>query len=83
MSPSYKHILPAIAFLLALAAPAAHAEKAVIALPNLVKISPTLTTSGQPSPEALAGLAAQGFEAVVYVAPPWVSNAVADELMKE
>ena len=47
--------------------------------PNLVAISPRLVTSGQPSAEALAGLAAQGFEAVVYLAPPTVADAVRDE----
>ena len=38
-------------------------------------------TSGQPSAEALAGLAAQGFEAVIYLAPPTVSDAVRDEAL--
>jgi protein tyrosine phosphatase (PTP) superfamily phosphohydrolase (DUF442 family) len=47
--------------------------------PNVVEISPKLTTSGQPTREALAGLAAQGFEAVIYLAPPTVSDAVRDE----
>lgn len=35
--------------------------------PNLVEITPRLITSGQPSAEALAGLGAQGFEAVIYL----------------
>ena len=47
--------------------------------PNVVEISPQLVTSGQPSADALAGLGAQGFGAVVYLAPPSVSDAVRDE----
>lgn len=47
--------------------------------PNVIEISPKLTTSGQPTRDALAGLAAQGFEAVIYLAPPTVSDAVRDE----
>ena len=47
--------------------------------PNRVDITPRLVTSGQPSAEALAGLAAQGFDAVIYLAPPTVSDAVREE----
>ena len=47
--------------------------------PNRVDISERLVTSGQASAETLAGLAAQGFEAVVYLAPPTVADAVRDE----
>ncbi|HUP97874.1 MAG TPA: protein tyrosine phosphatase family protein [Usitatibacter sp.] len=47
--------------------------------PNIVEISPRLVTSGQPTAEALAGLKAEGFEAVIYLAPPNVSDAVRDE----
>lgn len=47
--------------------------------PNVVEISPRLVTSGQPSAEALAGLKASGFDAVIYLAPPTVSDAVRDE----
>jgi len=46
---------------------------------NLVEISPRLVTSGQPSAEMLANLKAQGFEAVIYLAPPTVMDAVRDE----
>lgn len=49
--------------------------------PNVVEINPRLVTSGQPSAEALSGLAAEGFEAVIYLAPPTVSDAVRDEAM--
>jgi len=47
--------------------------------PNVVSISPELVTAGQPTPRALAQLAAGGFEAVIYLAPPSVSDAVAAE----
>jgi protein tyrosine phosphatase (PTP) superfamily phosphohydrolase (DUF442 family) len=50
-------------------------------MPNRVEITPRLVTSGQPSAEALAGLAATGFEAVIYLAPPTVSDAVRDEAL--
>lgn len=56
------------------AAPAADAP-----LPNRVDISPKLVTSGQPSAGALATLKANGFEAVIYLAPPTVHDAVRDE----
>src|SRR5688572_19886694 len=65
---------------LALAALAACtlAEAAPIA-PNLVEISPRLVTSGQPTAEGLARLKAEGFGAVIYLAPPTVPDAVRDE----
>ena len=47
--------------------------------PNVVEISPRLVTSGQPSAEALSTLKALGFEAVIYLAPPTVHDAVRDE----
>jgi len=47
--------------------------------PNVVVISAQLVTSGQPSAGALAQLASQGFGAVIYLAPPSVSDAVRDE----
>ena len=47
--------------------------------PNVVAITPRLTTSGQPTAAALAGLGAAGFEAVIYLVPGGVSDAVADE----
>ncbi len=47
--------------------------------PNMVVISPQLVTSGQPNSDQLGNLAAQGFEAVIYLAPPWVSDAIIDE----
>jgi len=47
--------------------------------PNVVEISSTLVTSGQPSAAALGTLKARGFEAVIYLAPPTVHDAVRDE----
>ena len=49
------------------------------ALPNMVEITPRLVTSGQPSADALAKLKAQGFEAVIDLAPPTVQDAVREE----
>ena len=47
--------------------------------PNLVQATPGIYTSGQPSAKSLEGLKAQGFEAVVYLAPPTVGDAVPGE----
>ncbi len=65
---------------LAIGAPAAAWPQASrLVAPNVVEISPRLVTSGQPSAEALAGLKAQDFDAVIYLAPPTVADAVRDE----
>ncbi|WIT12619.1 protein tyrosine phosphatase family protein [Paucibacter sediminis] len=56
---------------------AAHA--APPAPPNLVALSEQLVTSGQPSADWLATLGAQGFDAVIYLAPPTVGDAVREE----
>jgi protein tyrosine phosphatase (PTP) superfamily phosphohydrolase (DUF442 family) len=71
----WSRILYSLALLLTLARSDASAQ------PNRVEITPLLVTSGQPSAEALAGLAAQGFEAVIYLAPPTVPDAVRDEAL--
>jgi protein tyrosine phosphatase (PTP) superfamily phosphohydrolase (DUF442 family) len=55
------------------------AQPTRLAAPNLVEVSSRLVTSGQPSAEALAGLKAQGFEAVIYLVPPNAHDAVRDE----
>ncbi|MBT9490406.1 MAG: protein tyrosine phosphatase family protein [Rubrivivax sp.] len=47
--------------------------------PNPVQISPRLLTSGQPTPQALAGLGQRGFQAVLYLAPSTVEDAVPEE----
>ena len=68
-------------FIWMLAVSVASAQSHSAGAPNRVDISARLVTSGQPSAEALAGLAAQGFEAVIYLAPPTVSDAVRDEAL--
>lgn len=70
-----------LAFLLMLITSAALAQPQSTGAPNRVDITSRLVTSGQPSAEALAGLAAQGFEAVIYLAPPTVADAVRDEAL--
>jgi len=55
------------------------AQQPALKAPNVVPITASLVTSGQPPAETLAELAAQGFEAVVYLAPPSVGDAVRDE----
>jgi protein tyrosine phosphatase (PTP) superfamily phosphohydrolase (DUF442 family) len=50
-----------------------------VSAPNVVVVSPRLVTSGQPSRSALAALRSQGYEAVIYLAPPTVQDAVRDE----
>ena len=49
------------------------------AAPNTVVVSQRLTTSAQPSREFLQGLGARGFQVLVYLAPPTVPDALADE----
>lgn len=61
------------------AARAGAADGPALHAPNVVVISPQLVTAGQPSAAALAGLADQGFGAVVYLAPATVSDAVSGE----
>ena len=46
---------------------------------NVVTVSDRLVTSGQPTSNSLATLSKQGFQAVIYLAPPTVSNAVSNE----
>jgi len=47
--------------------------------PNVVEISPTLVTAGQPTASALRSLAALQFDAVIYLAPFTVPDAIAEE----
>ena len=67
------------ALLMAFAAMPVRAADAVLQAPNVVALSPRLVTSGQPTAAALAQLRAQGFGAVIYLAPPTVSDAVPGE----
>jgi len=50
-----------------------------IKAPNVVSISENLVTAGQPTAESLAGLSKLGFKAVIYLAPPTVRDAIANE----
>jgi len=71
-----KHLL----LLCLLLASGAQADAAAPAAPpNLVALSEQLVTSGQPSADWLATLGAQGFDAVIYLAPPTVGDALREE----
>lgn len=64
------------------AAPAAVLPPAPIAgimAPNVMVIRPNLVTAGQPTRESLQGLKAEGYDAVIYLAPGNTADAVADE----
>jgi len=67
--------------LLALGSALAHGAVPAVTLdaPNPDEVSPTLITAGQPSPKALAGLGASGVQAVIYLAPLSVPDAVRNE----
>lgn len=69
-------ILAATAFALTTLAAQAEAPRG---MQNVVEITSQLTTSGQPNAEALGTLRDQGYEAVVYLAPPTVGDAVREE----
>jgi len=66
---------------LALTMPLARARAQAIDLeaPNPVRVSPRLITSGQPTRGALASLSKLGIQAVIYLAPGTVQDAVKDE----
>jgi len=77
---SMLNILCSVSFaLLSLVTASSFAQPSRLAAPNVVEVSPQLVTSGQPTAEALTGLKAQGFAAVIYLAPQTVSDAVPDE----
>jgi protein tyrosine phosphatase (PTP) superfamily phosphohydrolase (DUF442 family) len=69
----------ALVVLLLSFATVARAGDQAIEAPNVVVISPRLVTSGQPTAQALAKLGAQGFKAVIYLAPPTVRDAIPNE----
>lgn len=58
-----------------------HCEATDLAIqaPNVVAISPLLVSSGQPNVASLKHLAQLGFDAVIYLAPTTVSDAVLGE----
>ncbi len=57
----------------------ANAASTAFGAPNPVVISSQLMTSGQPDAAQLARLKEAGFDAVIYLAPPTVGDAVRDE----
>ena len=69
-------LLCMVALLAAGCATAAHDSTEA---PNVVPIDAHLVTSGQPSAKGLRGLRSQGFDAVIYLAPSTVQDAIADE----
>lgn len=78
-TPTGQRLVVVLAAAWLAACPQRPAPGAALEAPNLVAISPLLVTSGQPGPRALAQLGALGFGAVIYLAPPTVPDAVADE----
>lgn len=64
-----------------IAGQAAEAPKPIagIVAPNTVVISPTLVTAGQPNRESLQHLKAEGYAAVISLAPGNTADAVTDE----
>jgi protein tyrosine phosphatase (PTP) superfamily phosphohydrolase (DUF442 family) len=70
-----RHLVLTLALLPVMAPARAQALDA----PNVVHITRRLVTSGQPPAETLGRLASLGFQAVVYLAPNTVSNAVKRE----
>ena len=68
-----------LAILVSALAIAVHLPASALTAPNVVAIDANLVTSGQPNARALANLSAEGFEAVIYLAPSTVSDAVKDE----
>ncbi len=74
------HLYRPLAFALTIAATqTVFGQVPRLVAPNVVIVSPHLVTSGQPSADALSDLKSLGFEAVIYLAPPTVSDAVRDE----
>jgi protein tyrosine phosphatase (PTP) superfamily phosphohydrolase (DUF442 family) len=78
-APRGRHIALALAALGVLVALPSSAQRSAPFAPNVVEVSPRLVTSGQPPEKGLSTLGALGFEAVIYLAPPTVSDAVRDE----
>jgi protein tyrosine phosphatase (PTP) superfamily phosphohydrolase (DUF442 family) len=77
--PDFNAMWMAAGLILASVPLAAAAQAAAFAAPNVVEIGPRLVTSGQPSAQALESLKTQGFDVVIYLAPPTVHDAVRDE----
>lgn len=77
--PSTKLIIATVALALNAFTASARAKDPALHAPNVVPISASIVTSGQPTAEALAHLSEQGFKAVIYLAPPTVGDAVPGE----
>ncbi len=58
---------------------AAWGAASALTAPNVVPIADKLATSGQPPASSLAVLSAEGFQAVIYLAPNTVQDAVPEE----
>jgi protein tyrosine phosphatase (PTP) superfamily phosphohydrolase (DUF442 family) len=78
MTIARRSLLAALAAVAALPWPA-QAQDTAIKAPNVVPITPMLTTSGQPTRESLERLGAEGYAGVIYLAPLTVPDAVRDE----
>jgi protein tyrosine phosphatase (PTP) superfamily phosphohydrolase (DUF442 family) len=50
-----------------------------VTAPNVVQVSPLLVTAGQPTRESLQGLEANGYDAVIYLAPGDSADAIPEE----
>ena len=77
--PGWRASFPVVTLMLT--ASLALAQPRSTSMPNRVDINPRLVTSGQPSAGTLESLLEQGFDAVIYLAPPTVSDAVRDEAL--
>jgi protein tyrosine phosphatase (PTP) superfamily phosphohydrolase (DUF442 family) len=71
----FKRFLVGMAFVIGPGAAAQDVKPAE----NTIAVSSKLVTSAQPSREFLQTLEAQGFQVLVYLAPPTVPDAIADE----
>jgi len=83
-NPIRRHLtLSAMLLAAALSSPMQSAEPpapvAGVVAPNVVVISPMLVTAGQPTRASLQGLKAQGYGAVIYLAPGDSKDAIPDE----
>ncbi len=76
---SRKLVLASAVALAGCGASAATPDTPALSAPNVVAITQRLITSGQPPAQTLAALGSQGFQAVIYLAPPTVHDAVRDE----
>jgi len=62
-----------------LSQPAGHYKEPFAGIKNFLRLSPRLATSGQPTEQQFADIAAAGFESVINLALPTSTNALANE----